>query len=212
MIKLIIFDFSGTLGYIGDLNLRDFFGKLREYGVKVRTEKETEYFFDFLPSFFDQAKNWLEFSQMMAEKFDNKPSKENLKELKKYLKKKLSFRLYDDVEHTIDLPQKKAILTSTNRFLIRNLPALKTFDIFTPRDIRYEKPDKKAFETVLRKMNIIANEAVMVGDNLDKDLYPARALGMQAILIDRKNKIKEKSFKDFFIKKISSLKELKNLL
>jgi len=212
MIKLIIFDFSGTLGYIGDLNLREIFGKLRECGVKVSTEKEAEYFFDFLPPFFSKTKNWLEFSQMLAEKFNNKPAKENLKELTRYLEKKLSFKLYDDVAHVINLPQKKAILTSVSRFLIRNLPSLKNFDIFTPKDICYEKPDKRAFETVLRKMKAIVVEAVMVGDSLDKDLYPARALGMQAILIDRENKIAEKSLKDPSIKKISSLKELKNLL
>jgi len=47
----------------------------------------------------------------------------------------------------------------------------------------------------------------MVGDEIERDLIPAKNLGMEVILIDRKNKIENAPFK-----KISSLKELKNLL
>jgi FMN phosphatase YigB (HAD superfamily) len=47
----------------------------------------------------------------------------------------------------------------------------------------------------------------MVGDEIERDLIPAKNLGMETILIDRENKIKNADFK-----KISSLKELKAIL
>ena len=47
----------------------------------------------------------------------------------------------------------------------------------------------------------------MVGDTLDKDIRPALALKMKAVLIDRTGKVSDNS-----IVKISSLKELKQYL
>ena len=47
----------------------------------------------------------------------------------------------------------------------------------------------------------------MIGDEVESDLIPAKKLGMKTILIDRENKIKNTQFK-----KISSLKELKEIL
>jgi FMN phosphatase YigB (HAD superfamily) len=47
----------------------------------------------------------------------------------------------------------------------------------------------------------------MVGDEIERDLIPAKNLGLEAILIDRENKIENAPFK-----KISSLAELRNIL
>jgi len=47
----------------------------------------------------------------------------------------------------------------------------------------------------------------MVGDSFNNDIQPALAVGMQAILIDRKGKVRDNS-----IVKIRSLKDLKQYL
>lgn len=41
------------------------------------------------------------------------------------------------------------------------------------------KPDKKIFQTALRKMKVIPQESIMVGDNLNSDIRPAKELGMR---------------------------------
>lgn len=212
MIKLIIFDFAGTLAYFDRSDLRDFFDTLIGRGFKIKGEAEAEYVLDFLPSFFSKAKDWRGIAEMLAEKYGVRLSSEKKNELAKDLKKKLSFKLYEDVRNILNLSQRKAILTLSSRFLVDSLPELKNFDIFTPREIRCEKPDKKAFLTVLNKLKTIPEEAAMVGDNLENDIIPARALGMKAILIDRENKIPAEIAQDPTIVKITSLKELKSLL
>jgi FMN phosphatase YigB (HAD superfamily) len=45
------------------------------------------------------------------------------------------------------------------------------------------KPDPALFEAALAAAQVPARNAVMVGDSLDKDVVPARALGMRAIWV-----------------------------
>lgn len=45
------------------------------------------------------------------------------------------------------------------------------------------KPDPKAFQLVLDKLGVKAEHAVMVGDNEDFDITPAKALGMQTVWV-----------------------------
>jgi len=207
MYKLIIFDFSRTLAYSGSSNLKGIFGRLREYGIVVQDEKQAQQFLDLVFPLFSEADSWTEFTEMVLKETGSGLSKEKKEELAKYFKKKLSFRLYDDAREIFDLPQKKAILTLASRFLVESIRELSDFDIFTEREIQFKKPDKRAFLEVLKKMKSIPEEAVMVGDSLEKDILPAMSLGIRGILIDREGKVSDNS-----IIKISSLKELKKYL
>lgn len=45
------------------------------------------------------------------------------------------------------------------------------------------KPDLRLFETALQEAGCIASQAVMVGDRLDNDIYPAKSLGMGTIWV-----------------------------
>jgi putative hydrolase of the HAD superfamily len=51
-----------------------------------------------------------------------------------------------------------------------------------------EKPDPKIFEIALERTGVSAGRAVYVGDSPDFDVQPARALGMHALLIDRRRR------------------------
>ena len=50
-------------------------------------------------------------------------------------------------------------------------------------DYKITKPDTRYFEAVLRKCNCKAEESVMVGDRIDKDVIPAKLVGMKTIRI-----------------------------
>ncbi len=99
-----------------------------------------------------------------------------------------------------------------------NLPAL-------CREIRYsplfgaiidsaregvEKPDPRIFKVALRKLKIMPEEAVFVGDNPFRDIAPAKMLGIQRIWINTLNVKRKPLHKDDVV--IQSLTELKEIL
>lgn len=65
---------------------------------------------------------------------------------------------------------------------IRRLGIAKYFDaIVTSEEAGVEKPDRKMFELTLAKLEAAHNEAVMIGDNLRKDVEGAKKIGIRAI-------------------------------
>ncbi len=50
-----------------------------------------------------------------------------------------------------------------------------------------EKPDRRIFEAALVKAGVEADEAALVGDQLESDIYGAESAGLLPILIDRYN-------------------------
>ena len=207
-IKLLLFDFSGTLAYLSKpIDFKGFFESLKNFGIEISTDEEIKTFTSLFADLLGWAKNWLDFSEKIFEEYVEKPEREMIEKLAKFLEKNISFELYDDVKEILDLPFKKAILSANARFLIENLGLRKFLEIFTPKETKFLKPDPRAFLTPLKKLKVKPEETVMVGDELERDLIPAKNLGMEVILVDRENKIKDSS-----VKKINSLKELKNFL
>lgn len=49
-----------------------------------------------------------------------------------------------------------------------------------------EKPDPEIFRIALERTGIAAGDALYVGDHIENDFVAARAVGMEAVLIDRK--------------------------
>jgi putative hydrolase of the HAD superfamily len=56
------------------------------------------------------------------------------------------------------------------------------------RDHGFTKPSASIFAAVLELLEVAPEEAVMVGDSLRDDVEGARALGMQAVLVDREDR------------------------
>ena len=50
-------------------------------------------------------------------------------------------------------------------------------------DHKIMKPDIKLFQTAVDKSGCEASETIMIGDRLDNDIFPAKALGMKTIWI-----------------------------
>ena len=54
---------------------------------------------------------------------------------------------------------------------------------FTQDDFSITKPDPRYYEQILKKCGVAPDECIMVGDRIDKDVIPARQLGMKSILV-----------------------------
>lgn len=55
----------------------------------------------------------------------------------------------------------------------------------TQDDFNITKPDPRYYEQILAACGVDPSESVMVGDRIDKDIIPARQVGMKTVLIRR---------------------------
>lgn len=53
----------------------------------------------------------------------------------------------------------------------------------TQDDFKITKPDPRYLEQITRKIGTLPDECIMVGDRIDKDVIPAKQLGMKTILL-----------------------------
>ena len=60
--------------------------------------------------------------------------------------------------------------------------------IYIGEEIGCSKPNRKAFEYVLRDLDVPASDVLMVGDSIENDINGAEQIGIKAVLIDRGNK------------------------
>jgi len=54
---------------------------------------------------------------------------------------------------------------------------------FTQDDFALTKPDPRYYEQITRACGVAPGQCIMVGDRIDKDIIPAKQLGMKTILI-----------------------------
>ena len=80
------------------------------------------------------------------------------------------------------------------------------FDIITlSYDARKLKTDPEFYLSTLSSLNIEKEEAVVVGDSIETDIFGAEKAGIRAILVDRKN---TRIYKE----KVADLNELRKIL
>jgi FMN phosphatase YigB (HAD superfamily) len=53
----------------------------------------------------------------------------------------------------------------------------------TQDDFEFTKPDTRYYEAIIRKIGVDPKLCIMVGDRIDKDVIPARLLGMRTVLV-----------------------------
>ena len=81
--------------------------------------------------------------------------------------------------------------------------------VVTSVDVGKEKPSREMFIAALETLGLKPDEALMVGDDLEKDIFGAKRIGIDGVLIDRKGKFTSKS--EEYVR-INSLAELPNIL
>lgn len=99
-------------------------------------------------------------------------------------------KLYKDAPAVIKgLSQKYELGIIANQLdgLIERLEAFDLLQYFkyiiSSWDVKIMKPDIRIFEYALDKANCTPQEACMIGDRLDNDILPAKALGMKTVWI-----------------------------
>ena len=79
-------------------------------------------------------------------------------------------------------------------------------NIMASGDINIGKPDARIFETLLMDFNVKPQKCVLIGNCLEKDVFPAQALKMTGIWINRENeKYKGIGKPDYEIKNLKEL-------
>jgi len=90
------------------------------------------------------------------------------------------------------LSQKYELYLATRYDFILQEKFLKYFKLeqfikFIKENPPAHKPNPKFFIWLLQKINKNANETLMIGDDLEIDIIPAKSLGMKTILITQQN-------------------------
>ena len=208
MIKTVIFDLDFTLmdwedeyifaitNVINKLNLGYSKEKIKEIDDVLATyEKEyTMYENDKFCEFLNRKCNInlpLEFVDMLLE--------EQTKCYRKFTESEIETLEY--LSSKYELIVLSNWFTYTQKKRLENAGILKYFTKVSGGDERELKPSLKAFDIVDKK-----SECVMIGDSLNNDILPALKLGMQAILITKKNVKKDLRYRQ--IRKIEDLKEM----
>ena len=103
-----------------------------------------------------------------------------------------NFELYDDALPTLravrELGYLLALVSNTSRDLGEFVAhyGIDVDAVITSRGHGKMKPHPAIFTSVLGALDVAASDAVMVGDSHADDIEGAKALGMQAVLIDRR--------------------------
>jgi putative hydrolase of the HAD superfamily len=85
-------------------------------------------------------------------------------------------------------------------------------EFFTSQELGAKKPDKKFFEEILKRLNLKPYEVIMVGNDYDKDIKPAKLVGMRTILYSEIKEINNLQYADFIISKMDELNSTVNKL
>jgi HAD superfamily hydrolase (TIGR01549 family) len=102
-----------------------------------------------------------------------------------------NFELYEDVVPVLEDLRSRSLKLGLVSNGIRDLTAfcahhrLGVDAIVDSRTHGYVKPHPTIFQAALDRLGVGASDAAMVGDSIDEDVEGARALGMEAILVDR---------------------------
>ncbi|WP_218939070.1 MULTISPECIES: HAD family hydrolase [Lysinibacillus] len=54
--------------------------------------------------------------------------------------------------------------------------------LFTSRELGVSKPDLEFFNQIIKKLNLTPAECIMVGNDYEKDIVPAKRIGLHTIL------------------------------
>ncbi|MFP3985331.1 MAG: HAD family hydrolase [Candidatus Bathyarchaeia archaeon] len=121
--------------------------------------------------------------------------------------------LYPDAEKALELLKQKELkigiitngLKSDIDEILPKIGLKEFFDVeVASNTIGKMKPCKEVFQHALKKLNVLPYETLFVGDTVQYDYEGATQCGLKALLVDRKNNVKEN------VEKIESLTELLN--
>ena len=126
-----------------------------------------------------------------------------------------NLQVRDDAEALLnDLREKYTLVIASDEFEKRLVGKLnsflqdwkKYFDFMvTPEKTKSMKPSERYYEIALKKLDVQPSEMVMIGDSWERDLEPAKKLGIKTVLISEQ----KEGDPDYLIQ---DLKDLKSIL
>ncbi|HIP88623.1 MAG TPA: TIGR02253 family HAD-type hydrolase [Thermococcus paralvinellae] len=124
-------------------------------------------------------------------------------------------RVFPDVIPTLEWLKEEGyrlgIITSGPKYQRLKLRIAKLdnyFDVIVTRDdLKTVKPDPKIFLYALEKLKVEPDEAMMIGDSLEQDVYGAKSVGMVTVWINRSND-KGYNFADYEIRTLHELRKI----
>jgi len=212
MIKLVVFDLWQTL-IPATIDFVHMASLLKQEKLSLT---------DFIPRYerATQLKKYKKFEELRQDffkefsEYDNKLLEQELYEI--YFNRLDHIHFYPEAKKTLIKLRKEdykiALLSNTESLLTKiveeKLGLKNLFDLVV---LSYEtgaiKPDKKAFDYVLKKMRVKPNEALMVGDSLRSDIIGSKNAGMHNCLINRLGKVIDdaKAKPEFTIKSLDEI-------
>ena len=210
MVKAILFDFWGTLVENGVWspikqikNILNLDLPFSEYVVRMEKAMMTKTF----PSLKDAFES-------VCKEFDVPYTEQKMEQLiGMWNKSWMLAKPYEEIKEELEKLKKQyalILVSNTDCFSINQvLDKFQLRQYFDPIFFSYElgmiKTDEKFLKTVLQKAKLDPEDCIMVGDSIISDMEAAKAAGIKAILLDRKDG-------QHFHPKIRNLKELPSIL
>ena len=190
MIKNIFLDAGGVI--LDESIFEDLSGKIiteivRQYNTSYSPEnyqsdiKEAVY--RFVPKVYDYVlyRNIINIEDYMKAKNQYKRQLKN---------ENIGFQITEGIEDFLNIFSKYyqiGIIGQYGNDLIAFLESKELLQYFSFREIqdnyKITKPDPRYFAAILNKCNCAAEESIMLGDRIDKDIIPAKIVGMKTIRI-----------------------------
>jgi len=205
--KVVIFDLWNTLIYDSSKEKHEKMSKL--LGFENRQE-----FWDYCDShFFHRNQKFYDFlKELIEERVSGKTTFEEIKKIWEETRNYVSvFPDTIDVLKKLKKKYKLAIISNSAgeeaRMALEKFGMDKFFDyIILSCEVELAKPDPRIFQLILDHFDVNGEECVMIGDNLEADIIPARTLGMRGILVDTRKKYTEYKDEDWYIGSLDELK------
>ena len=223
-VKVVSFDFGGTLAYEATDDSIILQQILQELGYKIEAD-DIEEAMKNVREWWRREKGEKVWNEEAMKEFHERmlselgiPNPEKLAEkTSKILPQKLDFKAYDDAKQTLKNLKKMgySLIIISNVSSRRNLETYMEkaglngyFDaLFASGSMGVEKPNPQIFYRAAKEMNVPCQAMVHIGDSYEIDYLGAENAGMMGILIDRKGNYRDKE-----CRKISSLTQLLKLL
>jgi putative hydrolase of the HAD superfamily len=208
-IKYIFFDVAGTLLYKQNL-YETWVTILAKHNIVVSLQKlkqvhaalvsETD-----IPSF-TTVEFYRQFNAELIKKLNGQVDDNSLNEIFESIKS-IGWKTYDDCQFLGKLNIPMGIISnwdSTLKNILKQQLPFKFFPIVSSAEYNVAKPDLRIFEIALNLVKIPPENCLYIGNSIELDMMPARACGMNTILIDRDNQ-----FPEYKQNKVKSLKDIK---
>lgn len=202
-IEVVFFDFGGTLAYNEpDADIM-YSSVLRKFGIarspseiRIVTEKIASQMGGLPPQSPEAEKQfWRQYDMEVAQHLGYSLEPGLSDALSHAFRYEVNTILYPDVIPTLEALKQKGvrlgIISNANFELLERLDALsltKRFHSITcSATVGANKPDRRIFQAALDSLHVPATAAVHIGDSYEADFLGAKAAGLLAIWLDRKN-------------------------